>query len=408
MGSASVIDTKWKLIYFSRFFTESLLYGLCEEAFRCLKECDERYGGMLVMLSGDPFQLAVVGCRKGLADVHKATERVSALLGRRLYQEIKNVVYLTENMRFESDPVWGHLLSLARRGEWTDEMKAILLARLQANIRDDCTDFRNKYTQVISSDNAMRHTINLQILKCVAATTTVFKVPARIGPKASLQPDVFRLNDNKTQSLPVIGYYYPGMQVRMKANQCLEKGVANGTCGRIHHIEWPENTNFSTFDEDNFCCPDKEPMNIFVDVLNAPPATKAIPFPGLCEHWPPTVMPIYREKKTFKWNNHAMNISQFPIVPAFATTCYGAQGSTYETACVAGLRPPHYRNPDPHSLYVALSRVRSSKNLIMMEATPDEDFSFFRPSPATIAEDDRLLALHASTIDSFRIQIQAI
>ena len=354
------------------------------------------------MLLGDPFQLAVIAHRKRLYDEHYLFDKAAAQCGRRLYQDIKNVIYLEENMRFADDPEWGQELGRARRGEWTPRMKEILSSRVSSKIPHDCTDFQNKFTQVITSDNATRKVFNMQILKHIAATTRVFKVPARIGPKEKLQPGVFRVLDNKTQGLPTIQYCYPGMQVRMKANQCLGKGVANGTLGSTHHIEWPLGTNFTKIDDDGFCCPTHEPTNIFVDIPNAPKATKNVRFPDLDETWPTTVMPIHRERKSFKWNGNSMHITQFPIVPAFATTCYGAQGSTYDTVCVADLRPPQYRTPDRHSLYVALSRVRRSKHLIMLTELSDEDFDYFRPSEATLAEDNRLRELHTKTVDSLR------
>lgn len=386
----------------------SFLYGLCEEAYRCLKELpDDDYGGMIVMLIGDPYQLAVVGARMRLYEEHNLFCQAAAQHGRRLFQKVQNVVYLEENMRFAKDPEWGNELKRARLGEWTPKMKEILSSRVVSNIPSDCTHFQNKYTQVISTDNAMRTKVNLQILKCIAGTTRVFKVPARIDPGEHRKASMYRLMDNKTQGLPPIGYFYPGMQVRMKTNQCVEKGVANGVCGRTYHIEWPEDTNFTRIDENGFCCPTREPTNIFVDVLKPPIATKGFRFPGLPPDWPTTVMPIYRERKSFT-DGHKMSICQFPIVPGFATTCYGAQGCTYDTVCVANLRPPHYRSPDKHSLYVALSRVRSSKDLILMEKICDEDFEYFCPSKDTNAENARLHALHAQTVGAFRAIVDAV
>ena len=381
---------------------ESLLLGLYEEGTRRVKEVNLLFGGMLIIFIGDPYQLAAISHRKRLYDEHYLSDKVAAQHGRRLYQAVKNVIYLEENMRFPDDIEWGNELARARRGEWTTKMKEILKSRYSARIEDSCTDFQNKYTQVISSDNATRESINKQILKNIATTTRVFKVPSRIGPQEKLEPGVFRLLDNKTQGLPAIDYFYPGMQVRLKSNQCVPKGVANGMFGLIHHIEWPSDADFTNFDNDGFCFPTREPTNIFVDIPGAPQAAKDVRFPGLCAEWPTTVMPIYRERKAFQWKKNSMHITQFPIVPAFASTCYGAQGATYETVCVTNLRPAHYRTPDPHSLYVALSRVRRSKHLIMMYEIPDEDFAYFRPNKATIAEDNRLLELSANTVESFR------
>lgn len=387
--------------------TESLNFGLWEEGVRRLLECNERYGGMLMMVLGDPFQLAVVGHRKRLYDEHYLSDQAAAQHGRRLYDEIKNVIYLEENMRFADDIEWGDELGRARCGEWTPRMKEIVRSRYTQRIAKDCTDFDNRFTQVITSDNATRQFVNSRILKHLAATTRVYMVPARIGP-GEVQAGVFGLLDSKTQGLPAIGYYYPGMPIRMKVNQCLMKGVANGMMGQIHHIEWPRDTDFSKIDKDGFCRPTREPRNIFVDIPAAPSMAKDIRFPDLNTEWPSTVMPIYRERKPFKWGTKSMHITQFPIVPGVTTTCYGGQGATYDSVCVANLRPSHYRTPDTHSLYVALSRVRQSKHLIMMEEVSDEDFDYFRPSEATIAEDNRLRGLHVKTIDSFNALMQSL
>jgi hypothetical protein len=178
--------------------------------------------------------------------------------------------------------------------------------------------------------------------------------------------------------------------MRVKANQCIPKGVANGAGGEIFHIDWRPTTTFTRKD-DGVWVPSMPPANIYVNIQNRAVQTR---FPGLPPKWPPTVMPISQTKASFKLQKRAVSIKGFPVVPAFGTTVHGVQGDTRDQVVVTDLRPPHIHRVDRHTLYVALSRVRERTGLYWLGRKPDDrDFDYFCPSQEVLNEDQRLRAL---------------
>lgn len=310
-------------------------------------------------------------------------------------------------MRFAADLEWGNLLALIRKGMFTARVKEVLASRAFSNmpVEQVASDFKGKQIMVITPSNKDRHLHNLHFLGEMTKAMAphggqVYKIPAKIEAKESMDlQKVFAKPDSDTGKLPPVMYAYPGMPCRITHNQCIPKGVANGTKGTVYHIDWPEGTTF-TLDCDGCCIPSREPVNIYVDVHGAPPSPA---FPGLPADWPSSVVPIARETKTVKLdkgvqNSPSFRICQFPIIPAFAGTCHGVQGLTCSHICLANPRPQSFRSPDRHGLYVALSRVTTRHGLLLMEELRPDDFTYFRPSLAVLDEDTRLQQLACDTL----------
>jgi hypothetical protein len=187
--------------------------------------------------------------------------------------------------------------------------------------------------------------------------------------------------------------------VRIKANQCIPKGVVNGASGTVYHIDWPAGTDF-TLQPNSTWLASTRPTNIYVDVHQC---TMAAPFPLLPPRWAATVMPVYETTGTVTMKGPSLSIRGFPLVPAFGTTVHGVQGETREAVAVTNLRPPSCRRVDSHALYVALSRIRTRRGLHWIGDRPTQvDYDFFRPSTEVLSEDIRLTNLSASTVSTFQ------
>jgi hypothetical protein len=183
-----------------------------------------------------------------------------------------------------------------------------------------------------------------------------------------------------------------GMPARVKSNQCIPKGVANGANAEIYHIDWKPSTTFVRMDDGAWAA-SAPPANIYVCISKSANPTR---FPGLPPSWPPSVMPIYQTRASFKVNKRSISIRGFPIVPAFGTTVHGVQGDTRDEVVVTDLRAP--RHVDRHALYVALSRVRTRAGVFWIGKKPnDSDFNFFSPEQDVLDEDRRLRELAAAT-----------
>jgi hypothetical protein len=189
------------------------------------------------------------------------------------------------------------------------------------------------------------------------------------------------------------------MPVRIKSNQCVQKGAVNGASGVVHHIDWPPNTAF-TLQPNSTWLASAPPTNIYVDL-----ATWATPtrFPHLPTDWPHTVMPVYQVTASITMQGPHISIKGFPIVPAFGTTVHGVQGETRHAIAVTNLRPPRFAHGDPHAMYVTLSRVTTRRGVHWIGDRPThDDYNYFRPSSDVLLEDARLKRLSDATVATFQ------
>jgi hypothetical protein len=93
------------------------------------------------------------------------------------------------------------------------------------------------------------------------------------------------------------------------------------------------------------------------------------------------------------------------MCPAFSLTDYKVQGSTLEAAILDLKDDPTIRGQDRHrkycSMYVQLSRLRSSKGLHLLHKLDMQDLRF-TPDPRLITEMQRLQKLEEETIAAWR------
>ncbi|KAI9178891.1 DNA repair protein rad14 [Blastocladiella emersonii ATCC 22665] len=110
-----------------------------------------------------------------------------------------------------------------------------------------------------------------------------------------------------------------------------------------------------------------------------------------------------------KYPNHVVaHIEQYPMVPAFAMTVHGVQGVTKNAIALADPRPAGMeRLISGASLYVALSRLRRSKYLWVLQPIPRAVLKSMKPDPLAVAEDERLQMLDELTKTAFD-QVTAI
>jgi hypothetical protein len=89
------------------------------------------------------------------------------------------------------------------------------------------------------------------------------------------------------------------------------------------------------------------------------------------------------------------------MCPAFCLTDYKVQGSTLTPAIIDLKNDPTIRGVDHHrnycSMYVQLSRLRSSKGLHLLQKLDMKDLQF-APDPRLLAEMQRLQELERDTI----------
>ncbi|KAI9183224.1 hypothetical protein H9P43_004141 [Blastocladiella emersonii ATCC 22665] len=329
--------------------------------------------------------------------------------------------------RFVNDPSWGRCLDAFRLDKAPNELRRLLDSRTTARLRQLSDDQGNNELKkilqtrgftVIAPDNYTRHTFNLLYTRLAAADPepVVFQIKASITRKKERngatvrlpigERDLFRLAEepDSITRLPTILEVFVGMEVRVKVNQCVEKGCANGAIGVVHHIDWCPGTTF-TETGSRMYRPSREPHTVWIDLPDAPPGPQS---PGMPADWPDTVIPLAMQSDDFLYKEGGMTsrertelkkpessalcakmvknvdtheqykdhekvkIKQFSIVPAFAMTVHGVQGVTKNAIILTDPCPAGSSGSiNGSSLYVTLSRLRESAFLWVLHPIPD-------------------------------------
>ncbi|KAI9164235.1 hypothetical protein H9P43_008064 [Blastocladiella emersonii ATCC 22665] len=175
-------------------------------------------------------------------------------------------------------------LNAFRLDKAPDELRRLLDLRTTARLRQSSDDKGNNALKkilqtcrltVIAPDNYTRHTFNLLYTRLAAADPerVVFQIKASITRKKERngatvrlpigERDLFRLakEPDSITCLPTILKAFVGMEVRVKVNQCVKKGCANGAIGVVHHIDWFPGTTF-TETGSRMYCPSREPHTV--------------------------------------------------------------------------------------------------------------------------------------------------
>jgi hypothetical protein len=194
-------------------------FGLWEESLQHARENKrEDYGGLLTVLMFDHCQLR---CVKGLP-LFKTSNGTIPLTpaqgrGKELYQKIKKVVYLTENMRFTQDPAWGDWLASGRLGQWPSDCRAYITSLSERVSHGEIIP--QGVFKTISTDNTTRAATNDMAVKmaqqCFGSERKIYVVPALLSRHTvSTELELLRqLPDNKTGHIPLFLHIYVGENV---------------------------------------------------------------------------------------------------------------------------------------------------------------------------------------------------
>jgi hypothetical protein len=114
----------------------------------------------------------------------------------------------------------------------------------------------------------------------------------------------------------------------------------------------------------------------------------------------PSVIPVFPLERSVTLKGYSVRRKQVPNCPAFCLTDYKVQGSTLTAAILDLKDDPTIRGQDRHrkycSMYVQLSRLRSSKGLHLLQKLDMKDLQF-KPDPRLLAEMQRLQELEKNT-----------
>jgi ATP-dependent DNA helicase PIF1 len=365
----------------------SMINGSClhwiDQRCRQGKHSNAPFGGLSVLLSGDPAQLAPVGGTPLWADVDG---NVSDLLGKSLYGMFRTVFFLTRNYRQNSASAHdlANFLCNYRAGELSEADWAWFESRSREQVAD--AEFENAFSTGIhlytTNDQVKERNIKklqeISAQSCIPVAVFTAKNSCRRAADAS---NKLAGGLDKCVSLCV------GAAVMITQNLWTEQGIVNGASGRV--VDFLKEVGVD----------DCSAVVIDIPKYRGPP---------LCGTDPErrTWVPIPRKEATWITGKHAITCKrqQFPIALAFAITIHKSQGSSFWEPIVLDIG---MSDRSCGSTYVAMSRCTASRQIFHSGYARDRIKKNF-DSPAfkcRLQEETRLMRLHNERVQRMTPQI---
>ncbi|KAF0711054.1 hypothetical protein AaE_012282, partial [Aphanomyces astaci] len=281
-----------------------------DEALRARTKLDLPFGGINVVLA---VVYTTVCVSRGLKfDLYEDT-------GFHLWRSFKDVVVLNENVRFSQDPEWGRYVSLARKGEWRQELVYILNSRILSdglvlksmvspNVSTPSAPPSQRCTTYTTPDNWTRQAIINAYTVALSTKLPRNHYPIRVvanfngrlnGLSSKDISDIMSLPDTKLGNMAPFIDLIPGMPVVFTQNVNPQHGIANGTFGTLHSVQFNQTTKFKLVEDAGsklkVLIPNSPPAVVFVRVTR-PKNFDVLPRDGLHDSLPADVYPVFMFK----------------------------------------------------------------------------------------------------------------
>lgn len=335
-----IMRRQWRYIQFLFIDEISMvpyeMLCMIDNRLKQLKNNEEVFGGINVIVFGDLFQLPPV---RG----HQVFNQPPHMKPAVHLWEFFSLCELNENMRQKGDNTFINILNALRIGEIEAEHIRILMQKVS---KEADGEFSIEKALRIYPTNKQVHDHNELVLKKFERNARIYTVKAqdRIIDSTRNIEDVeleriIPADVNKTGGLPAELKIFTGAKVMLRSNVDVSKGLVNGAIGFIEEIIWPNYRRAQMYEND---VPSVRVNFGQIGVHQISPI--AVQFPA---------------KHSYGTAERRM----LPLVLSWASTAHKMQGSTVDYAVVY-LGPKIFQEGQA---YVALSRVRSLEGLRIEE-----------------------------------------
>ena len=218
---------------------------------------------------------------------------------------------------------------------------------------------------------------------------------------------LLELSDSKTDHLPGLLPFVPGMPVILTQNIAIELGLINGMNGIFRQLVYQEESISTTTLSEAFPSNTQyihQPLYALIEIAKSKIECdledlqpKLIPIPLIEQTFRVDVGDMIPKEKKSKSNQKAfLSIKRraLPLVPAYCITTHKSQGQTLSTV-VVDLKLPN-ETDDIAAVYVPLSRVKRLADLVVLRHF-DYKVLLIKPSNSQLAEMARLDKLYSET-----------
>ncbi|CAF2763694.1 unnamed protein product [Rotaria sp. Silwood2] len=316
-------------------------------------------------------------------------KEIQQRVARSLILQIYCVVKLTQQMRTE-DLRYLQLLDRLRHGQCNYDDYELLQTRVVGKSSTESLHdspwnkapilvFRNEIRTKLNNKASIHNATQIDHPLMVGVAQDTCKGKPIEDP--ILVKNLLELSDSKTEHLPGLLPFVPGMPVILTQNIATELGLINGIKGTFRQLVYHEESI-------NKC-------KIECKLQDLEP--KLIPIPLVEQTFRVDIADILPKDKKPKSNQKtilSIKRSALPLVPAYCITTHKSQGQTLNKV-VIDLKLPN-ETDDIAAVYVPLSRVKRLVDLAILRPF-DYKVLLMKPNKSQVAEMERLDQLYTNT-----------
>ena len=269
--------------------------------------------------------------------------------------------------------------------------------------------FRNEVRTQINNKAAIHNAAQMGHPPMVCVAQDTCKGKAIEDP--ILLKKLLELSDSKTEHLPGLLPFVPGMPVILTQNIATELGLINGINGIFRQLVYHEDSvsigNLSEMFPNNTQYI-RRPIYALIEITKSKIECKLqdlqpklIPIPLIEQTFQVDVADLIpKDKKTKSNQKTVLSIKRaaLPLVPAYCITTHKSQGQTLSKV-VIDLKLPN-ETDDIAAIYVPLSRVKRLVDLAILRPF-DYKVLLMKPSKSQVNEMERLDQLFLKTRSRF-------
>ncbi|CAF1542983.1 unnamed protein product, partial [Adineta ricciae] len=427
----SKLDKEWRPVEYLLIDEMSMvgltLLGKLNRIICAAKHVDPQvpFGGVNVIFFGDYLQYRPVYDSPLHTDFSLPSKKkqekalsekeIQQRVARSLVLQMNCVVKLTQQMRTE-DVRYLQLLDRLRCGQCNYDDYELLQTRVVGqpsieSLHDSPWNkapilvFRNEVRTQINNKAAIHNAIQMDRPPMVCVAQDTCKGKAIEDP--ILLTKLLELSDSKTEHLPGLLPFVPGMPVILTQNIATELGLINGINGifrqLVYHEESVSTGNLSEMFPNNTKYI-RRPIYALIEIVKSKIESKLqdlqpklIPIPLVEQTFRVDVADILPKDKKPKSNQKTMlsiKRAALPLVPAYCITTHKSQGQTLNKV-VVDLKLPNDTD-DIAAVYVPLSRVKRLVDLVILRPF-DQKVLLMKPNKSQVAEIERLDQIYVKT-----------
>ncbi len=269
--------------------------------------------------------------------------------------------------------------------------------------------FRNEIRTQLNNKAAIHNATHLGQAPMVCVAQDTCKGKTIEDP--TLAKKLLELSDSKTEHLPGLLPFVPGMPVILTQNIAIELGLINGINGIFRQLVYqPDSVSTGVLSEifPNNTQYIHRPLCALIEIAKSKIESdletlqpKLVPIPLMEQTFRIDVGDFLPKDKKPKSNQKAfLSIKRraLPLVPAYCITTHKSQGQTLSNV-VVDLKLPN-ETDDIAAVYVPLSRVKRLVDLIILRKF-DYKVLLIKPSKSQLMEMERLDQLYLETQKRF-------